>query len=84
MPFTHQSGGKRKRELETDPWPPNELRLAARLENIHSYTVTHSWCDNFIPPSFSAELSACCAVFTQAAAYNTFRVFFPFLEMLGL
>lgn len=31
-----------KRELEKDPWLPNELRLAAHLGNIHSYTVTHS------------------------------------------
>lgn len=83
LPFTHQSGGK-KRELETDLWPPNELRLTARLENIHSYTVTHSWCDNFIPPSSSAEQCACCAVVTQAAAYNKFCFFFPLLEVLGL
>lgn len=76
-------GGK-KRELETDPWPANELRLAAHLENIHSYTVTHSWCDNFIPTSSSAQRPACCASGTKKAAFNKFRVFFsPSLEMLG-
>lgn len=73
-----------KRELETDPWPPNELRHAAHLENIHSYTVTHSWCDNFIPTSPSAERPARCASVTQAAAYDKFRFFSPLLEMLGL
>lgn len=77
--------GVKKRELETDPWPPNELRLAAHLENIHSYMVTHSWCDNFIPTSSSEELPACCASVTQATVYNKFRLFFfLLLEMLGL
>lgn len=80
LPFTHQSGGKRKRELETDPWPPNELRLAARLENIHSYTVTHSWCDNFIPPSFSAV----CMLRYPSCCVQQIQVFFPLLKMLGL
>lgn len=83
-PAFHPSIWGEKTELETDPWPPNELRLAAHLEKIHSYTVTHSWCDNFIPTSSTAEHPAGCASGTKAVAYNKFSFFPPLLEMLGL